>query len=344
MNFLSVFSIIRFPNNECVSTNPLYNGTCLSSAECSTGGGTAYGTCASGFGVCCVFVVSTCGSTSNKNCTYFQNPEYPTGVNPQLQCSLTVQKCNPNICQLRLDFQDFVIAQPNTAEYSEDAANYQGQCDTDSFTISGGSNPIPILCGNNTGQHMYVDMSSGQNAFTMTFSIGNGPGEENGARTWNVKITQLPCSSITNAPAQCLQYYTSTTGTLTSFNYGDGLTHLANQDYAICIRMAEGYCGICYTACSDSAIGISDGSDPKVGAASCNLDWLNIAGGFAQGTTKSADRFCGMGLVAADGDNPSPICTTSKPFEVRFRTNQNEAEDDADTGFCVNYNQQPCNR
>jgi len=35
---------------------------------------------------------------------------------------------------------------------------------------------------------------------------------------------------------------------------------------------------------------------------------------------------------------------TSKAFEVRFRTNQNEAEDDADTGFCVNYNQQPCNR
>lgn len=44
---------MRFPNSICAGTNS-YNGTCLTSAECTSYGGTASGTCASGFGVCCI--------------------------------------------------------------------------------------------------------------------------------------------------------------------------------------------------------------------------------------------------------------------------------------------------
>lgn len=50
---ISLFSIVRFPNTACTTSTQL-NGTCFTSAECSSNGGVGSGTCASGFGVCCV--------------------------------------------------------------------------------------------------------------------------------------------------------------------------------------------------------------------------------------------------------------------------------------------------
>ncbi len=50
---ISLFSIVRFANSGCTTSTGL-NGTCFTSAECSSNGGVATGTCASGFGVCCV--------------------------------------------------------------------------------------------------------------------------------------------------------------------------------------------------------------------------------------------------------------------------------------------------
>lgn len=60
------------------------------------------------------------------------------------------------------------------------------------------------------------------------------------------------------APNGCLQYYTGTTGTINSFNYGTaantalsaslvtGTRQIANLNYGICIRMEAGFCGIQY--------------------------------------------------------------------------------------------------
>merc|ERR1739848_650009 len=62
---LPIFSVVTFPNDLCVGTESgaTRNGTCYTSAECSTKGGTASGSCASGFGVCCVFSLA-CGHSS----------------------------------------------------------------------------------------------------------------------------------------------------------------------------------------------------------------------------------------------------------------------------------------
>ena len=49
---LNVFRIVRFPNDGCNTTVSTY-GVCYTSTECASHGGTARGTCASGFGVCC---------------------------------------------------------------------------------------------------------------------------------------------------------------------------------------------------------------------------------------------------------------------------------------------------
>merc|ERR1712151_641252 len=65
---LSVFNVVTFPTSACGATNG-YNGTRYPSSECSSLGGTASGTCASSFGVCCVFSIA-CGGSSSANNSY----------------------------------------------------------------------------------------------------------------------------------------------------------------------------------------------------------------------------------------------------------------------------------
>lgn len=44
----------------------------------------------------------------------------------------------------RLDFKYFTLAQPDPIEQV---------CTQDTFTVSGAANPVPAICGDNTGQH-----------------------------------------------------------------------------------------------------------------------------------------------------------------------------------------------
>ena len=73
----SIFNVVQFKNEACVSSSTTMsqgsrNGTCYTSEECDEKGGKAEGNCASGFGVCCVFLEKECGTTINQNCTYIQ--------------------------------------------------------------------------------------------------------------------------------------------------------------------------------------------------------------------------------------------------------------------------------
>ena len=53
LSVLSLFTIVSFKNDPCTSGTG-NNGTCYSSSDCNRLGGTASGSCASGFGVCCL--------------------------------------------------------------------------------------------------------------------------------------------------------------------------------------------------------------------------------------------------------------------------------------------------
>ena len=71
---------------------------------------------------------------------------------------------------------------------------------------------VPTLCGYNTGQHVLVDLQTGDLAeislvldISVTFS-----------RAWRVRVTQLHCD--TNMEG-CFQYWTGNSGTITSFNF-----------------------------------------------------------------------------------------------------------------------------
>ncbi len=63
-------------------------------------GGSASGDCASGFGVCCIFILG-CGGMTSENCTFIVQSSSTSVDNP---CTYTICPCSSNICRIRLDF------------------------------------------------------------------------------------------------------------------------------------------------------------------------------------------------------------------------------------------------
>ena len=67
----------------------------------------------------------------------------------------------------------------------------------------------PVICGYNTGQHMYVPACP--SCVTITLDIDTGTTTTT-TRTWQIKVTQYECGNL-NAPEQdCLQYHTAIMG------------------------------------------------------------------------------------------------------------------------------------
>merc|ERR1712045_526407 len=115
----SLFSVVTFGNEECTSDSSVAGGatqgTCYSSTECSDKNGMSSGNCASGFGVCCVFLHTTAATaTITENRTRLRNAEYPsiTTATTAQTIAYTVNKMKSDICQIRLDFTSFIIAGP----------------------------------------------------------------------------------------------------------------------------------------------------------------------------------------------------------------------------------------
>merc|ERR1712088_233152 len=127
---------------ECTSSTLVAGGatqgTCYSSTECSDKNGMAQGNCASGFGVCCVFLNT--GATTATTIVY------------------TVNKMNADICQIRLDFTTFIIAGPAvTTELIPTGASTICQdglvlATSDNSALT--SSPSGTLCGQLTGEHI----------------------------------------------------------------------------------------------------------------------------------------------------------------------------------------------
>ena len=66
----------------------------ISYSECSSNGGSSKGSCAAGFGVCCVFTINSDSSlTVNYNDTYIQNPGYPSTYTGTSSLTYTINKC-----------------------------------------------------------------------------------------------------------------------------------------------------------------------------------------------------------------------------------------------------------
>ena len=179
-------------------------------------------------------------------------------INP---CVYTIQPFSPDVCQLLIEFQSFELQPPvySTTDFSQ-------KCD-DHLSIEDF-----ILCGFNTGQHLYVpfNVASGVPEISLTFNLPN----RWVSSIWRLVVTQLECpaqpkkrtqsfmpfvsgnnlqnlrtifSSHHNgdldmlAPPGCHQYYTQPSGNIKSFNFKDDTTfYLPSMNYVICIKSTAG--------------------------------------------------------------------------------------------------------
>ncbi|KAF7492778.1 hypothetical protein SSS_05421 [Sarcoptes scabiei] len=228
-----IFSVMRYQNSACDGENE-ETGVCLYESECLNRRGAVIGRCANGFAACCSLKF-TCGGETNLNETIFVNKQHPGYENETNTCQVTIKKLD-NICQLRLDFEEFSLSQPDE----------NGFCTTDSFMVrTTVGERLPIICGENSGQHIYVDMGQGSKNPVVLSIVTNGI---KALRRWKIKINMITCNSLDMAPSGCLQYYRSATDIIKSFNFGPKIDYqaryLANLRYTTCIRTEENFCAI----------------------------------------------------------------------------------------------------
>ncbi|XP_059081757.1 uncharacterized protein LOC131879445 [Tigriopus californicus] len=328
------------------------NCTCYTTNECLQKGGSAAGNCAAGFGICCVFFVSS-GGTTAQNCTYIRNDNFPSGLIGNDDQSFTINKCSCDVCYLRLDFLTFSILG------MADSEEIMGGMCVDSLKVTSSSNePIPEICGQNSGQHIYVDMDRGCSGNTQLDFSFSGTAS---IRIFEIKASQIECGSRSAPPDGCLQYHTELDGRFQTFNYAaKDESHLDDQNYSICIRQMLGYCCIQYSVCpDDDAFGFTLGRGEENMSFVDNLcgtrDFVGIEGSAAschQGPpTTIHTKYCGDKLnVFTPATYHAPICDCSAPFEVRIFTNEisdvNNGLETKNTkvskGLCFEYIQMPC--
>jgi len=344
---IGIFNIVKFNNDVCDTGNQM-NGTCYTAEECTNRNGVASGSCADGYGVCCVITL-TCGATTSENCTYMSQDMSATPAtdsDDSQSCTYTICPVTSDVRRIRLEMATFEIEGPHavaldgnagtttaadTSDDTVDAGYAIGQCRGDQFVAASGLGSSPIICGTNAGQHMVLD-TDGSMCVKAMFTFGVGGNQQ---RSYRIHILQFGEFNDMGGPAGCLQYYTGEMGTVSSFNW-NGIqtsTHLANQNYDVCIRQRADACQICWApittgrfaaagalAAAQGSFGVSNGATaaaamPLSGAdAACvaaagadSADYVTILGGNANTAAGGAnlvdaaiaaneggvDRFCG---------------------------------------------------
>jgi len=339
----SLFSIVQFPNDQCQTNMVDMLGICITAEECDAQeGGSAAGNCASGFGVCCFTMISDPATAITNNMTYIQNDGFPTGVG----ATGTVAAVNraysiqggTDISQIRLDFETAVLTAP--------AAD--GSC-TDAITVTSPSTTqmgFEALCGVLSGQHIYVENDGA--AVNAVVNINTAATALAGGRSWKILVRMLEKGSPSLAPEGCLQYFTGTSGRVTSFNHVVGNAAgmmLQNLAYTSCIRSESGKNCIRYRQSRDTTAPDAFHLDTTANAATasrsdaqCGRRYLIIQGVSGAG----GDRFCGTLLNSVDAQtNAGPVISTMKPFQIGVVSNG--ANDPlAGTQFDLVWNQESC--
>ncbi|XP_026319007.1 uncharacterized protein LOC113229569 [Hyposmocoma kahamanoa] len=330
--FLEIFEVVEFDHVACTSSSGL-EGTCLPENECQESGGSTMGSCADGYGTCCVTQFS-CDDRSAAATGWFTNPGFPSTSTTRLSCTLALDKTSGDIQQIRLDFVNFELLPPNV-----------GTCEQDQFVVSGqnSNNIIPILCGVNTGQHIYIEVGNAEGPITLSVQTVSSDN-----RLFSIKVTQLgPSDEL--APSGCLQYYKESQGNFESFNYRDksdiaiprSPSYLNNLNYAMCLERSSSTCSVTYTNAgvmqivnydSDGLLVIPPGQ-AGVETFNCPTDWLLIA----------AIRLCGDrlndGSVLQDFALDAPVTDISAgPIVVWFRSDSGYIG----RGFKIQYQQNEC--
>ena len=96
-------------------------------------------------------------------------------------------------------------------------------------------NAIPLICGENAGQHIYLDAGAYNENSASLSVVTTGTSD---TRKWRILVSHIKCSSLMLPPQGCLQYHTGRLGSVKTFNYDTNgeYEHLQSQDYNVCIR------------------------------------------------------------------------------------------------------------
>lgn len=101
-------------------------------------------------------------------------------------------------------------------------------------------------------QLVYIDTGLGQSNPIIITVITSGAAYP---RTWRIRVTQIPCQSISKADQGCLQFHTGVYGRVRSFNFDTSTgRQLSNQDYSVCVRTERNFCSIQYQVCPDQCM------------------------------------------------------------------------------------------
>jgi len=298
---IGIFNIVKFNNDVCNTGNNM-NGTCFTAEECADRNGQASGSCADGYGVCCVITL-TCGATTRDNCTYMSqemNNDPATDSDTSQSCTYHICPISSTVRRIRLELDTFVLEGPwapaldgqagNEAAAGNDPSDDSsgrgsaiGKCKGDQFVATGS----PVICGTNSGQHMVLD-TDGTSCVSAVFTFGVGG---NTQRSYRIHVLQFDQYHEMGGPAGCLQYYTGEMGTVNTFNWqgfaaGSNSVHLANQNYDVCVRRLINACRICWSPVAPmpgnngrrGAFGVSNGPSgaaaPQAGTdvgGNCNI-------------------------------------------------------------------------
>jgi len=349
----SLFSIVTFKNDQCTTAGGL-KGTCMTASECA-GTGTASGNCAASFGVCCYIKVSTCGGTVSRNCTYIESPGFPSDYSTSGDCSYTVNRCQDDICQIRLDFTSVSLQQPKATG----TATTDNDCSDTILDITGGltansifSNP-PNLCGTLTGQHVYIDSGRASTAATLKFTLSTSE-----SNSWRIKVTQIECWSPVKAPHGCLQYfYGDTRHTVESFNW-DGTSACStgclfdDQSYSVCFRPEKGMCGMQWSQTEVSSSLSSFAFRDEEAESTASEVGTNCDGGYVQfhGTEASIhDKWCGTAFNSLENATTGGTMHASGSnwniMQVSVEESEGEEEEETSAtsaGFSLMAQQKAC--
>ena len=251
-----------------------------------------------------------------------------------------------------------VLAPPYTTTTTADDGIRVGTCLYDTLTVTNpGGNSPPIICGYNTGQHMFVPASDICNDINMDIDTGT----TTTTRSWQIKVTQFECGDLMAPSQDCLQYLTAQEGTIATFNWDTSTTtvastqvHLSNQKYSICIRRARGQCSVCFSpevTSSTNAIaasyGVGSSSDGPAQKATTGSDCTGITtqpgpagAGFGDylevvnlqpsigtaGTVTVGTRICGAMFNAIDdATTHATACSFAIPFRVGVHFDDGES-------------------
>jgi len=367
-----LFNVVKFPNDVCSAlVNSAYiNGTCHTSDECKKLGGTESGSCAGGFGVCCSFTLA-CGGASSANNTYLVQSTATT----LSACSYSICPMDSRVCRIRYDFTTHVLSNPVVGTNDAigdmaqaDAADAQGDCTKDGFSISGSGMSSPVICGVNTGQHMIID-SDGMECQSVSVYADSSTST---SRQWDIWVTQHLCADLEMSmagPSGCLQYFTGKTGIVASYNFplttgpviGGATTaayqHLNNQNYKACIRRESDTSQICYmpiglagaAEIAQGTFGLSKSPDAAIVQGTvdtCTEDYVQFPGASnvnpaTADTSGSVNRFCGRIFHTTNANIAhGSVCSLSTPFviDVHFDANEITGDDNMASKALTNEN------